>query len=250
MMIDCERGLGRAQRGLDLGRTVDKAALAPDIRVSLAIAMSGARLDLGQNDLALVELEIKELNPTSVFDYSPRLFWAYADTLEVLGRMPESKKWAELATRAAAAIAAKNKSDVEEFAVLEEIEIPQASDFVRRERSEDRSPRRDGDGARKSFGSDRPRRDGDGARKSFGSDRPRRDGDGARKTFGSDRPRRDGDRPTRNSAPRKIHPRPEPAAQPPVEPPTEAVKKPQLDFGDSPKDRKPRGEKGEGRRGR
>ncbi|MEY3663544.1 MAG: hypothetical protein RI919_1060, partial [Actinomycetota bacterium] len=93
MMIDCERGLGRPQRGLEMGRTVDRAALSADVRVSLAIAMSGARLDLGQNETALVELEIKELNPNSVFDYSPRLFWAYADTLEVLGREADAAKW-------------------------------------------------------------------------------------------------------------------------------------------------------------
>lgn len=257
MMIDCERGLGRPQRGLELGRTIDRAALSADVRVSLAIAMSGARLDLGQNDTALVELEIKELNPNSVFDYSPRLFWAYADTLEVLGREADAAKWADLAVRADKAIAQKNASEFEELSVLEEIEIPKASDFVRRERSDDDRPRRSFGSDRPARDGDRPRRDGDrprptGGRPARDSDRPRRDGDRPQRSFSSDRPRRDSDRPNRDSAPRKYsEPR---AGSTPVAsdaPATsEAPKKPQLDFGDSPADRKPKGDKKDGKRGR
>ena len=271
MMIDCERGLGRPQRGLELGRTIDRAALSAEVRVSLAIAMSGARLDLGQNETGLVELEIKELNPNSVFDYSPRLFWAYADTLEVLGREADAAKWADLAARADKAIAQKNASEFEELSVLEEIEIPKASDFVRRERPDDDRPRRtfgsdrpardgdrprrDGDrprptGDRPARDSDRPRRDGD--RPARDSDRPRRDGDRPQRSFSSDRPRRDSDRPNRDTAPRKYsEPRADStpvASDAPAS--SDAPKKPQLDFGDSPADRKPRGDKKDGKRGR
>ena len=285
MMIDCERGLGRPQRGLELGRTIDRAALSADVRVSLAIAMSGARLDLEQNETALVELEIKELNPNSVFDYSPRLFWAYADTLEVLGREADAAKWADLAARADKAIAQKNASEFEELSVLEEIEIPKASDFVCRERTDDDRPRRtfgsdrparegdrprrDGDrprpsGDRPARDSDRPRRDGDRPQRSFGaprrdgdrpardSDRPRRDGDRPQRSFSSDRPRRDSDRPNRDTAARKYsEPRADStpvANDAPAS--SDAPKKPQLDFGDSPADRKPRGDKKDGKRGR
>lgn len=257
MMIDCERGLGRPQRGLELGRTIDRAALSADVRVSLAIAMSGARLDLGQNDTALVELEIKELNPNSVFDYSPRLFWAYADTLEVLGREADAAKWADLAVRADKAIAQKNASEFEELSVLEEIEIPKASDFVRRERSDDDRPRRSFGSDRPARDGDRPRRDGDrprptGGRPARDSDRPRRDGDRPQRSFSSDRPRRDSDRPNRDSAPRKYsEPRADSTPVASDAPATsEAPKKPQLDFGDSPADRKPRGDKKDGKRGR
>ena len=48
--------------------------------------MSGARLDLGQTDAALAELEIPELDPTTAYSYSPALFDAYATVLEELGR--------------------------------------------------------------------------------------------------------------------------------------------------------------------
>lgn len=125
LMVDCERGLGRPERGLELGREVDRTKLSPEVRVNLAIVMSGARLDLGQNDLALAELQIPELNPEKVFDYSAPLFHAYAETLSVLGRDEESKRWRKLAERAEQAYSGYNQPEDEVFSVLEEIEIPE-----------------------------------------------------------------------------------------------------------------------------
>ncbi len=180
MMVDCERGLGRPAKGLEMGRAVDRSKLDPETRVKLAIAMSGARLDLGENELALAELEILELDPSKVFDYSPALFFAYGDTLEVLGRDAESKKWLELGERAEKALAPKLSPEDEEFVILEEIQLPTAADRPKRVEHDfdgPRPPRRDGDAPRP------PRRDGD---KPF---RPRSDADGPRP------PRRDGDAP-------------------------------------------------------
>ena len=125
LMVDCERGLGRPERGLELGREVDRSKLAPEVRVNLAIVMSGARLDLNQNELALAELQIPELNPEKVFDYSSPLFHAYAETLEVLGREEESKRWRKLAERAQQAYSGYREPEDEIFSVLEEIEIPE-----------------------------------------------------------------------------------------------------------------------------
>jgi len=121
LIVDSERGMNRPDRALKMSREADRKSLTPSVRVNLAIATSGARLDLGENELALSELEIPELNPAKVFDYSPPLFWAYSDTLEVLGRSQEAKKWADLAQRAEVALAGKPE-DV--FEVVEEIEIP------------------------------------------------------------------------------------------------------------------------------
>ena len=188
MMVDCERGLGRPKRALELGRSVERADLPAETRVNLAIAMSGARLDLDENELALAELEIRELDPSRVFEYSPPLFWAYSDTLELLGRAAESKKWADLAERAGKAIDAKLAPAEESFEIIEELEIPQASDFIRREPRGDRPEGDRPQGERRSFG-DRPSRDGD--RPARDGDRPRRDGDRPQ----GDRPARDGDRP-------------------------------------------------------
>ncbi|WP_210723995.1 hypothetical protein [Leifsonia sp. PS1209] len=104
LMVDSERGVGRPDRALELGRSVDRSTLPNDVQVSLAIAMSGARLDLEQPDAALAELEIPQLDPNRAYSWSPDLFHAYADVLGEVGRTEESEAWRERATRAEEAI--------------------------------------------------------------------------------------------------------------------------------------------------
>jgi hypothetical protein len=122
LMVDSERGLGRPERALELGRSVDASTLDPQVRVSLAIAMSGARLDLGQPQAALGELEIPQLDRTKAFSYSPALFAAYGTVLEDLGRPDEGEKWLELADRAEDALAALEHggADGETVEIVEE----------------------------------------------------------------------------------------------------------------------------------
>ncbi|PJJ71032.1 hypothetical protein CLV46_0569 [Diaminobutyricimonas aerilata] len=105
MMVDSERGLGRPDRALELGRSVDRSTLPPAVQVELAIAMSGARLDLGQPEAALAELEIPQLDPTTAYPYSPALFDSYATVLDELGRTEDAERWGRLADRAAQALA-------------------------------------------------------------------------------------------------------------------------------------------------
>lgn len=93
LMVDSERGLGRPDRALELGRSVPRSSLPAEVQVLLAVAMSGARLDLGQPDAALAELEIPQLDPTKAFSWSPVLFDAYATVLEDLGRSAEAEEW-------------------------------------------------------------------------------------------------------------------------------------------------------------
>jgi hypothetical protein len=104
MMVDSERGIGRPDRALELGRSVARASLPVPVQVELAIAMSGARLDLGQPDLALTELAIPQLDPKTAFSYSPPLFAAYATVLEELGRDDEAEVWYSHADAAADAL--------------------------------------------------------------------------------------------------------------------------------------------------
>ncbi len=111
LMVDSERGVGRPDRALELGRSVDRSTLPPAVQVGLAIAMSGARLDLGETDAALVELEIPQLNPNTAFSYSPELFAAYAEVLTELGREDEADEWLERASRADAALGASGDGD-------------------------------------------------------------------------------------------------------------------------------------------
>jgi len=105
LIVDSERGVGRPERALEIGRSVDRSTLSNEVQASLAIAMSGARLDLGQPELALGELEIPQLDPDVAYPWSPALFQAYGDVLDELGRVDEAQQWWERAERAAEALA-------------------------------------------------------------------------------------------------------------------------------------------------
>lgn len=104
LMVDSERGVGRPEKALELGRSVPRASLEPGVQVALAIAMSGARLDLGQADAALAELQIPQLDPERAYSWSPALFDAYATVLEDLGRTEEAEQWWQRSDRAAIAL--------------------------------------------------------------------------------------------------------------------------------------------------
>ncbi len=123
MMVDSERGLGRPDKALELGRSVERSSLAVEVQVELAIAMSGARLDLGDPETALRELEIPQLDPRTAYSYSPDLFDAYATVLEDLGRTDEAELWWERSDRASAALSAAAGSDEDELVEVEEEEL-------------------------------------------------------------------------------------------------------------------------------
>ncbi len=111
LIVDSERGVGKPDRALEEGRTVDRSELTPEVRVALAIAMSGARLDRGETELALGELEIPELDPDRAFEWSPALFSARAAVLEDLGRTEEAAFWTERADVAASALGLDGQFD-------------------------------------------------------------------------------------------------------------------------------------------
>ncbi|WP_291050372.1 hypothetical protein [Herbiconiux sp.] len=117
LMIDSERGMERPERALEAGRSVERSTLSVPTQVSVAIAMSGARLDLGQTEAALTELEIPQLNPDVAYSYSPDLFDAYAEVLEELGHDAEAATWRERAQRADAALNGEADDEIEVFEV-------------------------------------------------------------------------------------------------------------------------------------
>ncbi|QDZ13551.1 hypothetical protein [Humibacter ginsenosidimutans] len=127
LMVDSERGVGRPDRALEVGRSVDRSQLSADVQVALAIAMSGARLDLGQTEAALAELEIPQLDKTRAFSYSPALFDAYATVLEDLGRDAEGVSWRTLAETAREALGFNDEEDLIEVDV-EELEFDADAD--------------------------------------------------------------------------------------------------------------------------
>jgi hypothetical protein len=96
--------------------------------VQLAIAMSGARLDLGQTEAALVELQIPQLDPNKAFSWSPALFDAYAAVLEDLGREDEAEQWWQRSDRATDALGDGDGEDDVVEVVEEEFEDDEDGD--------------------------------------------------------------------------------------------------------------------------
>jgi tetratricopeptide (TPR) repeat protein len=93
VMADCERGLGRPERALELIASVDRATLDLSTRIELLIVEAGARRDLGQLQAALTVLDVPELRLRSQHPAVARLRYAYANTLAELGRHKEAASW-------------------------------------------------------------------------------------------------------------------------------------------------------------
>lgn len=123
LIVDSERGVGRPDRALEEGRSVDRSTLPVPVRVELAIAMSGARLDLGEPERALLELDIPELDPDRAFEWSPGLFAARAAVLEELGREDEAEQWYRRAEVAQDALDAATGAADREVLVVEDVDV-------------------------------------------------------------------------------------------------------------------------------
>ncbi|WP_086006396.1 hypothetical protein [Nocardia araoensis] len=93
VMADCERGLGRPERAIELGRSDEARALRGDDAAELRIVVAGARMDLGQYDQAVVTLQTSDLDPSRTGSAAARLFYAYADALVAAGRTDEGLTW-------------------------------------------------------------------------------------------------------------------------------------------------------------
>ncbi|MGI8336920.1 hypothetical protein ACRYCC_43855 [Actinomadura scrupuli] len=120
VMADCERGLGRPERALDLAKSPEAKRLATEERVELRIVESGARRDLGQYAVAVVTLQIPELKDRRLRPWSVRLLYAYADALVDAGREDEARDWF---AKAAAADRDGDTDAAERLADLEGLEI-------------------------------------------------------------------------------------------------------------------------------
>ncbi|MEW2359362.1 hypothetical protein [Spirillospora sp. NPDC029432] len=120
VMADCERGLGRPERALDLVKSPEAQKLDQASRIELRIVESGARRDLGQVDAAVVTLQVPELRDRRLRPWSARLFYAYADALAEAGRDTEAAEWF---ARAAAADRDGETDAAERYAELEGLDI-------------------------------------------------------------------------------------------------------------------------------
>ncbi|MDP4507628.1 midas domain-containing protein [Nonomuraea turcica] len=94
VMADCERGLGRPERAIDLVRSPEAERLDRAGRIELTIVESGARRDLGQHDAAVITLQrLPELRDPQPKPWSARLAFAYADALAEAGHTEAATDW-------------------------------------------------------------------------------------------------------------------------------------------------------------
>lgn len=98
VMADCERGLGRPEKAIELWRSDDAKELAPEDAIELAIVAAGARLDMGQADSAVVTIQRAQPNKDDTGVAACRLSYAYANALLEAGRKDEAKEWFQHAT--------------------------------------------------------------------------------------------------------------------------------------------------------
>lgn len=97
VMADCERGLGRPERALQLAAGPDLAMLDEAGRTEMVIVAAGARQDLGQLDAAVVMLS-DAVDRSRPRPWSARLWYAYAEALLAAGRMAEARTWFDAVT--------------------------------------------------------------------------------------------------------------------------------------------------------
>lgn len=97
-MVDCERGLGRDDRALELATTAEARALTGADAVELAIVVSGIRRDQGQHRAAVLALQ--PLVRRSGRRVDPRLAYAYADALLADGDSDAARAWFARAAQA------------------------------------------------------------------------------------------------------------------------------------------------------
>ncbi|WP_230690336.1 Replicase polyprotein 1ab [Catellatospora paridis] len=93
VLADCERALGRPEKAIDLFRGVERDKLSQGEALELLIVAAGARGDMGQHEAAAAMLQVRELTVESDEDWSPRLRYAYADSLLASGRTEEAREW-------------------------------------------------------------------------------------------------------------------------------------------------------------
>jgi tetratricopeptide (TPR) repeat protein len=93
LIADCERGVGRSERAIELARSPEAANLTGDDADEMRIVAAGARADLGQLEQALALLSSPQPDPSRTGATAARLFYAYAETLLALGRDDDALQW-------------------------------------------------------------------------------------------------------------------------------------------------------------
>ena len=85
LMADCERGLGRPARVLELAASSEAASLIGDPKIELQIVVAGARADLGEYDAALHALD-------SIVGAGPEMATRVAEAREQIVAVARSRR--------------------------------------------------------------------------------------------------------------------------------------------------------------
>ncbi len=93
VMADCERGLGRPEKALEMAGAPEVHRLDKAGQVEMRLVAAGARRDMEQLDAAIVTLQSPELASSAVHPWTARLRYAYADALLEAGREAEAREW-------------------------------------------------------------------------------------------------------------------------------------------------------------
>ncbi|WP_282566475.1 tetratricopeptide repeat protein [Streptomyces ortus] len=93
VMADCERGMGRPEKALDMAGAPEVQKLDKAGQVEMRLVAAGARRDMDQLEAAIVTLQSPELASHSVQPWTARLRYAYADALLAAGRTGEAREW-------------------------------------------------------------------------------------------------------------------------------------------------------------
>ncbi|AZA13480.1 hypothetical protein ACFPVT_05325 [Corynebacterium choanae] len=93
LIADCERGLGRPEKAIEIGRSPEAETLDRTGAIELAIVLAGAHRDMSDPDRAVVELARLQPNRDATDVEGLRLNYAYADALLAADRDDEALGW-------------------------------------------------------------------------------------------------------------------------------------------------------------
>jgi len=93
LIADCERGLGRPERAVEIARGDEVRFFKHKTANEMRIVEAGARIDLGEPEKAIVTLQMENLKPGQVGTGPARLFYAYASALQAAGRREDAITW-------------------------------------------------------------------------------------------------------------------------------------------------------------
>jgi tetratricopeptide (TPR) repeat protein len=127
VMADCQRGLGRPERALEMAGSPEASQLDAAGQVEMRIVAAGARQDLEQYDAAVLTLECPQLRDMGA-PWAARLRYAYAEALIAAGRREDGLVWMSRAAEADTDAATEAAERLAELEGVVFIDVDESSD--------------------------------------------------------------------------------------------------------------------------